>query len=139
MSPQDSGDPDRRRHGSHHEVSGTVHRDVYQAGGNIDRSRHETHEEPDPWRELSLGRGPGRLLMAVGMLIAFAGFGAWMYFILDAGGLDDPGVNPFDATILGLSAPLVAFGSAAFGAIVSHIGFGMSRAARERERVGRRR
>jgi hypothetical protein len=80
--------------------------------------------------------------MAVGMIIAFAGFGAWMYFILDAGGLDDPSVNPFDAKILGLSAPLVAFGSFAFGAIVSNIGFGMSRAAREsrreRERAGRR-
>ena len=75
---------------------------------NTDHSTHTEHNVPDPFDELFLGRGLGRLLLAVGTVIALAGFAGWMYLILDAGPLDDPSINPFDVQILGLSAPMAA-------------------------------
>ena len=124
------------RHPTHNAVGGTVHGDANLAGRDIhtDHSTHTEHNVPDPFDELFLGRGLGRLLLVVGTVIALAGFVGWMYLILDAGPLDDPSINPFDVQILGLSAPMVAFGSAAVGSVISRIGLGMSRAARDRRR-----
>jgi hypothetical protein len=130
----------KMRH-THNDMNGTVRGDSYMAGRdvNADHSTHTEHNIPDPFDELFLGRGLGRLLLVVGTVIALAGFAGWMYLILDAGPLDDPSTNPFDAQILGLSAPMVAFGSAAVGSVISKIGLGMSRAARDRRREPARR
>ena len=123
-------------HRTNIDISGAVTGDVQQVGRDniIDYSTHTQLDVPEPFDELFLGRGLGRLLLVVGLLIALAGFGGWMYLILHGGEIDDPSVNPFDDKILGLSAPMVAFGSLALGAVISQIGLAMSRAARQRRR-----
>jgi hypothetical protein len=117
-------------------ISGAVRGDVHQIGRDsiTHSSTYNQLEVPEPFDELFLGRGLGRLLMVVGLVIALAGFGGWMYLILHAGEIDDPSFDPFDDKILGLSAPIVAFGSFAVGAVISQIGLSLSRAARQRRR-----
>ena len=83
--------------------------------------------------ELFKGRGFGRLLMAIGLLIALAGFAGWMYLIFSGFTGSDGNQIPdlFEAELFGLPAAMVAFGSFALGGIVAAIGKGMSKAARE--------
>jgi hypothetical protein len=137
IDPRAGPDKPSGTQGPANTISGIVRGNSAQAGRDIhyDHSTHRAHDAPNPWAELFLGSGPGRLFMAIGVIIALAGFGGWMYLILDAGALDDPSVNPFDATIFGLPAPMVAFGSAAVGTVISNIGLGMSRAARQRREL----
>lgn len=118
------------------DMGGVVHGDVHQAGRDIHNQSWNDFrlDVPDPMDELFQGRGPGRLVMALGLLVALAGFGAWMYLILQGGGVNDPSVDPFQDKILGLPAPMVAFGAFAVGGVISSIGMGTSRAARERRR-----
>jgi hypothetical protein len=117
-------------------VQGVVYGDLHQAGRDIHNQSWNDFQldVPDPMDELFQGRGLGRLLMALGLLVALAGFGGWMYLILHSGEVNDPSFDPFQDKILGLSAPMVAFGAFAVGAVISSIGMGMSRAARNRRR-----
>src|SRR3954452_8784751 len=121
---------------TNNDISGAVRGDVHQIGrDNINHSEtYNQRDVPEPFDELVLGRGLGRLLMVVGLVIALAGFGGWMYLILHGQEIDDPSFNPFDDKILGLSAPMIAFGSSAVGAVISHIGLALSRAGRQRRR-----
>ena len=122
-------------------MDGVVHGDLQQAGRDID-NRNWTDlrlDGPDPMDELFQGRGMGRLLIAVGLVVALAGFAGWMYIILHGGTIDDPGFDPFDKEIAGLPAPMVAFGSFLAGGIIMSLGVGLSRAARERGRELQRR
>jgi hypothetical protein len=115
--------------------------DIHQAGRDVNvHSRHEYRYGPDdPMDELFQGRGAGRVLMAVGLVVALAGFAGWMYLILSAAtsfGDGDPsaGGGPFETEWLGLPAGMVAFGAFAVGGVIAGIGGAMSKAARARER-----
>jgi len=126
----------------------TAGRDQYVAG------RDQYHDNSvrvegdyDPWDELFRGRGAGRALMAIGGIVALAGFGIIGYFIFVVGfgsSLDDfggPGElsNPFEKELLP-GVPMVAAGFGLFvvGGVLAGIGSVMSKAARKREEELRR-
>jgi hypothetical protein len=122
-------------------------RDQYVAG------RDQYHDNSvrvegdyEPWDELFRGRGAGRVLMAVGGIIALVGFGMVMFFIFSAFGssIDDfggPGElsDPFQKELFP-GVPLVAAGFGLFlvGGVLAGIGGGMSKASRKREEELRR-
>ncbi len=112
--------------------------DIIQAGRDVnydyDVDILNRLEPDDPMDELFKGRGVGRLLMAIGLLIALAGFGGWMYLILSGGATIAGGrpVDPFSIEVFGVPAAMVAFGSFLVGGVIASIGKGMSKAARER-------
>jgi FHA domain len=126
----------------------TAGRDQYVAG------RDQYHDNSvrvegdyDPWDELFRGRGVGRALMAIGGIVALAGFGIIGYFIFVfafGSSIDDfggPGElrDPFQKELLP-GVPMVAAGFGLFlvGGILAGIGGGMSKAARKREEELRR-
>jgi hypothetical protein len=126
----------------------TAGRDQYVAG------RDQYHDNSvrvdgdyDPWDELFRGRGVGRALMAIGGIIALAGFGIIGYFIFvfafgsDIADFGGPGelTDPFKKELLP-GVPMVAAGFGLFlvGGILAGIGGGMSKAARKREEELRR-
>jgi hypothetical protein len=126
----------------------TAGRDQYVAG------RDQYHDNSvrvegdyDPWDELFRGRGVGRALMAIGGIIALAGFGIIGYFIFvfafgsDINDFGGPGElkDPFKKELLP-GVPMVAAGFGLFlvGGILAGIGGGMSKAARKREEELRR-
>jgi hypothetical protein len=122
-------------------------RDQYVAG------RDQYHDNSvrvegdyDPWDELFRGRGVGRVLMAVGGVVALVGFGLVMYFIFSAfgssiddfGGPGEPG-DPFQRELFpGVPLAAAGFGLFLIGGVLAGIGGGMSRAARKREEELRR-
>jgi FHA domain len=125
----------------------TAGRDQYVAG------RDQYHDNSvrvegdyDPWDELYRGRGVGRVLMAVGGIVALVGFGLVLWFMFSAFGssIDDfggPGElsDPFQKELLP-GVPLLAAGFGLFlaGGVLAGIGGGMSKAARKREEELRR-
>jgi hypothetical protein len=122
-------------------MGGVVHGDAQQAARDINNQSWNQNwndiqlDTPDVMDELFRGRGLARLLMVLGLLVALAGFGGWMYMIFQGGAsLEDPSFDPFAAEIGGLPAPMVAFGAFLVGGIIASIGTGMSRASRERRR-----
>jgi len=111
--------------------------DFYQAERDINiRSRHDhRYEVPDPMQELFDGRGTGRGLMAVGLLLAVVSFAVWIILIFASFGVHDATAPmPLEAKVLGLPIALLAFGGFAAGGLTASLGHGMSRAARARER-----
>ena len=125
----------------------TAGRDQYVAGRDQYHDNSvRVESDYDPWDELYRGRGVGRVLMAVGGVVALVGFGLVMYFIFSAFGssIDDfggPGElrDPFQKELLP-GVPMVAAGFGLFlvGGILAGIGGGMSKAARRREEELRR-
>lgn len=109
----------------------------YVASGNIhhgDTYDVEIHHDYDSSDEIFQGKGPGRVLAVVGMVVALVGFGIWMALIFSGFGVNDPNdTTPFDRTFAGI--PLLAIGFALFlgGGILAGVGSGMSKAARRRE------
>jgi hypothetical protein len=125
----------------------TAGRDQYVAG------RDQYHDNSvrvdadyDPWDELFRGRGAGRVLMALGGVIALVGFGMWMYLIFSGfgSGVEDfggPGElsNPFERELVpGVPLGAAGFGLFVVGGILAGIGGGMSKAARKRAEEQRR-
>jgi hypothetical protein len=109
-------------------IGGNNYGELHQAGRDIRISKNKHLIVEDPMDELFRGQGLGRALMAIGLLIALAGFAGWMYVIFSAGrdgGVSDPFAGP---------EPMVAFGAFAVGGVIASIGKGMSKAARERAR-----
>jgi hypothetical protein len=110
--------------------------EILQAGRDLryDVDYNTRLEFDDPMDELFKGRGFGRLLMAIGLVIALAGFAGWMVLILSGFTRSDGNQIPdlFEAELFGLPAAMVAFGSFALGGVIAAIGKGMSKAARER-------
>ena len=117
-------------------IGGDAFGDVVTAGRDVNYQRWDIENNlapDDPLDELFKGRGPGRVVMVVGLLIAVAGFAGWMALIFSGIGSNDPtGPTPFDHELLGLPALAVAFASFALGGVVASIGMAMSKAARER-------
>ena len=115
---------------------------IWNVGGNVHHSTTVTEE--DPWDELFQGTPLGRLLMAVGLVAAIAGFALWVGFIFTGfappDGADPFAFNPFsDARrILGVSQPILGFALFAGGGLLAGIGSSVSRAGRRRrgEQVG---
>jgi hypothetical protein len=96
----------------------------------------------DPFDAMASGRGVGRALAAIGMLIALAGFAGWAWIILSAMtsfGPDTVDQNPFAKTV-GPGVPLapVSFALAAVGGVLAAIGAAMAKAARRRHERRRR-
>jgi hypothetical protein len=104
---------------------------------------YETTNDYDPGDELVSGRGAGRALAWVGLLVALAGFAGWIYVIFTGFGGDSS--NPLDLELVdGVPLAPVAFGAFLVGGLVYGLGATMSKAARKREqehlrRAGRRR
>jgi hypothetical protein len=91
------------------------------------------YEQDDLGTELFQGRGPGRLIAAIGLVVALSGFAVWTYLILSAP--NDPNApSPFERHFLGLPIALVAFGAFGLGGLIAALGGAMSKAARARER-----
>lgn len=114
------------------EIGGSNYGDIHQAGRDVNvRSWHEHHHGQDEaMDELFQGRGAGRLLLALGLVAALAGFALFAYFIFSAP--MDPGSDPFARKILGLPEVAVGFGTFVLGGVIASIGMGMSKAARAR-------
>ena len=91
--------------------------------------RFEIDASDNGFQELFSGRGPGRAIMAIGLIMALVGFGIWMSVIFNAW---SSGTSPFDMKILGLSAPITGFAMFGIGGLLLAIGSGMSKAARQR-------
>jgi hypothetical protein len=119
-------------------IVGNNYGDVVQAGRDLTFSEWQVNNRfgpSDELEELFLGRGAGRVLMILGLIVALAGFVGWMAVIFSGAGNTNPNQisDPFQTHILGVPAPAVAFGAFLFGGVLAGIGRGMSRAARRRE------
>lgn len=124
--------------------AGSGHQNVgggtqYNAGGGMhvgDRHDYRYSNDYEPADELFQGKGFGRVLMALGMVLAFGGFGLFAYVIFVGFGSDinDPiGQSPFAVEIApGVPMLPVGFGAFLIGGILAGIGGGMSKAARKR-------
>lgn len=127
--PVNTGDP--VNHGGNQVVgSGSIHH------GNVHHGdRYDVEAGLDNgFQELFSGRGPGRVLMAIGLIVAIAGFGIWMSIIfsgMTSGGPTAP--SPFEKDILGLNAAVTGFAMFGAGGLLMAVGAGMSKAARQRE------
>jgi hypothetical protein len=83
----------------------------------------------DPADELVSGRGPGRALAVVGLLLALAGFGGWMYLIFTA----TSDADPFSRELVpGVPLGIAAFGAFLVGGLLYGLGLTMAKAARKR-------
>lgn len=131
---------DERRYTHNHGLyaEGDVH---YRGGDNYDIR----YGPADPMDGIADGRGVGRVIAALGMLVAFAGFAAFAWVIISAmtsfGPDTDLSTNPFSRELLGVPAVALGFGGMAVGGVIASIGTTMARAARRRhdEALRRRR
>jgi hypothetical protein len=107
---------------------------INQAARDVNiRNWSESHYGQDnPLEELFRGRGAGRVLIFVGLIIALSGFAVWMSLIFSGIGAETT-TNPFEKHILGLPIAPVAFGAFAVGGLIAALGGAMSKAARTRE------
>ncbi|MEU1618122.1 FHA domain-containing protein [Streptomyces sp. NPDC005722] len=97
----------------------------------------------DAWTGLFRVPGPGRVLMAAGVLVALAGFALWVSLILSllggAGSAQAP-PDPFTETLWGVPKAPLGFTAFAAGAVLCAGGAALSRHARGRGAApGRRR
>ncbi|MEU4093520.1 FHA domain-containing protein [Streptomyces sp. NPDC026673] len=114
-------------------------------GGGEPGDGHEA--DPGAAEEACTGlfrvRGPGRLLMAAGVLVALAGFAVWVSLILSLlGGVGSAQAppDPFAETLWGLPKAPLGFTAFGAGALLCAVGAALSRAARRRDAApGRRR
>ncbi|WP_431967984.1 FHA domain-containing protein [Actinacidiphila sp. bgisy160] len=87
-------------------------------------------------------RGPGRVLMAAGVIVALAGFAIWVSLILSLlGGVGSAQAppDPFAETLWGLPKAPLGFTAFAAGAVLCAGGAALSRHARGRGAAPRRR
>lgn len=109
---------------------------INQAAHDVNiRNWSETHyEQENPMEELFRGRGAGRALLVIGLVLVVFGFAVWMSVIFS--GFNGNGdMNPFtDKQVLGMPAAPLGFGAFAVGGLIAGIGATMSKVARTRER-----
>ena len=105
---------------------------------------HVDAGDTDPFDSIFSGRGVGRVISALGLIIALTGFGAWMWLIFqgmtaDTGPGQEPD-NPFKLEILpGIPIAPVAFGAFLVGGLLAGMGASMAKAARRRHDEAMRR
>lgn len=102
---------------------GDVHVGDYYEG-------HRYSNDYDPGDELVIGRGPGRVLAALGLLVALAGFAGWMFIIFTAFGGEMDGPLHMEL-VPGVPLAPVAFGAFLVGGLIYGLGTTMSKAARK--------
>jgi len=90
------------------------------------------HGQSDPFDDIASGRGIGRLIAAIGLLIAIAGFGGWMYVIFSAFQSEGTSFDPMAIEFHGYPLMVVGFAAAGIGGIIAAIGGSMAKAARRR-------
>jgi hypothetical protein len=106
----------------------------YIAQGNIHHGNSfdvDVANDYDPWDELWQGKGLGRLLMAVGGIVALIGFGIWMFVIFSSFGIGPTSPTPFERTFAGIPMAALGFAMFAGGGVLAGLGGGMSKAARK--------
>lgn len=140
--------------GGGHQNTGSGHQNIggYQntgsgtqnvAGGNIHFGDKFELELDDPMQEMIAGKGFGRVLMVIGLIVVLIGFGIWMSVIFSgftqdsSGGFNDDGTlkelpNPFEKEYFGINAAVLGFTLFGCGGLAYAMGFGMSKAARKR-------
>jgi hypothetical protein len=115
---------------------------VYQAGGDMSFSgtHHHQHQhdydlDPTGMHALFLGKGPGRLLMVVGLLVAMTSFVGWVSIIFRAAaagvaGFGFDGLGSFFGAILpsGVPVGLVYFIGFGVGVVLTAVGASMAKA-----------
>jgi hypothetical protein len=116
---------DNRRH---------VHNQGMYAEGNVHYRQGDYYhvEQGDSFDVMASGRGVGRLIAAVGMLISLAGFGGFAYVIFSGFQAQDASFNPMAIEVAGLPLLAVGFGTFLVGGIIAGIGGSMAKAARQR-------
>ena len=128
--------PPPTREGEFRSEFGTNYGQINQAMRDVNiRNWSETHyDQENPMEELFRGRGAGRALLVVGLVLVVFGFAVWMSVIFSGfSGTGD--TNPFtDKHVLGLPAAPLGFGAFALGGLIAGLGATMSKAARTRER-----
>lgn len=110
---------------------------INQAGRDVNvKSWTEAHyEQQNPMEEIFRGRGAGRFLLVLGIIIAICGFAVWMSLIFSVvNSTNGPGDNPFGKQVAGVPEAALGFGAFALGGLMAGIGATMSKVARERER-----
>jgi len=114
-------------------------RDQYVAGGNLIHDESvRVSGDYDPSDELFQGKGVGRVLMALGFLIALAGFSMWVYVIFSGASSGSAFNDPFARKLLpGVSMAVAGFAAFLGGGVLAGIGGGLSRAARKRDEQDR--
>ncbi|KDN22312.1 FHA domain-containing protein [Amycolatopsis rifamycinica] len=132
--------------------AGTINNAGRDIHNSYDHRQHHNYEFTTPEGEaltsLATGKGAGRAVMVLGLLMILAGFGIWVSVIfrfikagsdsVSSGSFDAPppllGPEVFDGVPLGV----VGFALFGLGGVVMLIGMVMAKAARERRRNGRR-
>ncbi|MGV9365512.1 FHA domain-containing protein [Amycolatopsis sp. NPDC003731] len=132
--------------------AGTINNAGRDVNNSYDNRQHHKYEFSTPEgqliSELATGRGAGRAVMVLGLLMVLAGFAIWasVIFRFVKAGSDAVSSGSFDAPppLLGPEVfdgvPLGAIGFALFGlgGVVAMIGLVLAKAARERRRNRRR-
>jgi hypothetical protein len=130
--------------------AGTVNNAGRDVNNTYDNRQHHQYEFTTPEGEalslLATGKGAGRAVMVLGMLMILAGFGTWASVILRfvKAGSDSVSAGTFDApppllgpeVFGGIPLGVVGFALFGLGGVATLIGMVMAKAAKER---GRRR
>jgi hypothetical protein len=126
------------------QVRARVNVQAFGGGNAAGRDYHEgdhyeTTNDYDPGDELISGRGPGRALAWVGLLVALSGFAGFAYVIFSS--FVDGSTGPLDLELIQgqLSLLPAAFGAFVVGGLMYGFGAAISKAARKREQEHRRR
>lgn len=120
---------DNRQYRSVHNEGMYAERDVnYRDGDYYDVQ----HGPSDPFDDIASGRGIGRFIAAIGLMIALAGFAGWMYVIFSGFSAKGPSFDPMAIEIQGYPLMVVGFAAAGVGGVIAAIGGSMAKAARRR-------
>jgi hypothetical protein len=130
---------DNRQYRHVHNQGMYAERDVHYRDGDFYDIQHGPSNAFD---DIASGRGIGRFIAAVGLLIALAGFGGWMYVIFSGFAAKGSSFDPMAIEVQGYPLMVVGFVAFAVGGVIGAIGGAMAKAARrrhEREMYDRRR
>ncbi|HEX6953247.1 MAG TPA: FHA domain-containing protein [Agromyces sp.] len=118
-----------------HDAVGVPHGDAYAsqrdqfiaAGNQTWNQTIQVRAEDDDTAEIFEGRGPGRVVAIVGVILVVVGFGWAAYTLFSTAAYQGPGIPEFPVQFG------YAFGVFVLGGFLTAIGSGISRARRRRE------
>ncbi|MFC9918356.1 FHA domain-containing protein [Agromyces binzhouensis] len=121
-----AGGPRRAQPGSGDVYAST--RDQFIAAGNQTWNQTiHVRADDDPSDEIFQGRGPGRVIAIIGMIVSLGGFGWAAFTLFSTAAYDGPGIPEFPVQFG------YAFGLFALGGLIASVGTGISRAQRRRQ------